>query len=91
VEIGHPQQNNVGYAKLFVTGNFMSVCRRWNEKETADKTCENFKPHFAAAHHQHKYMQGESAANSGYHAENADVGQTEDQINEATIDALANL
>jgi hypothetical protein len=31
--IGHPQQINVGYA-----GNFMIACRRWNEKDTAEKT-----------------------------------------------------
>jgi hypothetical protein len=36
-------------------------------------------------------MQGESAATSGYHAANADVGQTEDQMAQATIGALANL
>jgi hypothetical protein len=36
-------------------------------------------------------MQGESAATSGYHAANADVGQTEDQMVEATIGALSNL
>jgi hypothetical protein len=58
VVIGHPQQINVGYAKIFVTCNFMSACRRWNEKETADKTWANFKAHFAAAHRQHTQMQG---------------------------------
>jgi hypothetical protein len=26
--IGHPQQINVGYAKIFATGHFMSACRR---------------------------------------------------------------
>jgi hypothetical protein len=36
--IGHPQQINVGYAKIFATCNFMSACRIWNEKETAEKT-----------------------------------------------------
>jgi hypothetical protein len=36
-------------------------------------------------------MQGESAANSGYHAANAAVGQTEDQMAEAIIGPLANL
>jgi hypothetical protein len=36
-------------------------------------------------------MQGESAATSGYHSANAAVGQTEDQMAEATIVALANL
>jgi hypothetical protein len=30
VLIGHPQQINVGYAKIFATGHFMSACRRWN-------------------------------------------------------------
>jgi hypothetical protein len=28
VAIGHPQQINVGYNKIFATGNFMSACRR---------------------------------------------------------------
>jgi hypothetical protein len=36
-------------------------------------------------------MQGESAATAGYHSANAAVGQTEDQLAEATIGALANL
>jgi hypothetical protein len=44
-----------------------------------------------AANRQHKQMQGESAATVGYHSANAAVGQTEDQMNEATIGALANL
>jgi hypothetical protein len=89
--IGHPQQINVGYAKIFATGHFMSACRRWNEKPTIEKTWAQFKAHFDAAHRQHKQMQGESAATSGYHTENAAVGQTEDQMAEATIGALANL
>jgi hypothetical protein len=37
VIIGHPHQINVGYAKLFATGTFMSACCRCNEKNTADK------------------------------------------------------
>jgi hypothetical protein len=36
-------------------------------------------------------MQGESAAIDGYHSDNAAVGQTEDQMAEATIGGLANL
>jgi hypothetical protein len=36
-------------------------------------------------------MQGESAATSVYHSDNAYVGQTEDHMAEATIGALANL
>jgi hypothetical protein len=91
VLIGHPQQINVGYAKIFATGHFMSACRRWNEKPNVDKTWAQIKAHFAAAHRQHKQMQGESAATSGYHAANADVGQTEEQMAEATIGSLANL
>jgi hypothetical protein len=91
VLIGHPQQINVGYAKIFATGHFMSACRRWNEKPLADKTWAQFKAHFSAAHLQHKQMQGESAATAKYHSANTDVGQTEDQMAEATIGALANL
>jgi hypothetical protein len=81
----------VGYANIFATGHFMSSCHRWNEKPTIEKTWAQFKAHFSAAHHQHKQMQGESAATSGYHAANAAMGQTEDQMAEATIDALDNL
>jgi hypothetical protein len=91
VLIDHPQQINVGYAKIFATGHFMSACRRWNEKPSAEKTWTHFKSHFAAAHCQHKQMQGESAATTGYHSANAAVTQSEDQMAEATIDTLANL
>jgi hypothetical protein len=69
----------------------MSACRRWNEKHHIENTWTQFKSHFAAAHRQNKQMQGESAATSGYHSANAAVGQTEDQLAEATIGALANL
>jgi hypothetical protein len=58
VLIGHPQHINVGYAKIFATGNFMSAFRRWNEKPKVEKTWAQFKTHFAAAHRQHKQMQG---------------------------------
>jgi hypothetical protein len=36
-------------------------------------------------------MQGESAANIGYHSANAAMTQNEDQMAEATIGALENL
>jgi hypothetical protein len=88
---GRPQQINVGYAKIFATGQFMSACRQWNEKPTAEKTWTQLKSHFAAAHRQHKQMQVESAATAGYHSENADVTQNEDKMAEATIGASANL
>jgi hypothetical protein len=78
----------VDYTKIFATGSFMSACRRWNEKEAADKIATYFKIHFVAAHRQHKQMQGKSAANSGYHSENTAVGQTEDHMAEATTGAL---
>jgi hypothetical protein len=91
VLIGNPQQINVGYAKIFATGHFMSACRRWNEKTLADKTWAQFKAHFSIDHRQHKQMQGESAATAGYHYANAAVGQTEDRMAEATIGSLANL
>jgi hypothetical protein len=91
VLIGHPQQINVGYAKIFATCHLMSACRRWNEKPTSEKTWAQFKSHFAAAHRQHKQMQGESDATAGYHSANATVTHTEDQMAEATIVALENL
>jgi hypothetical protein len=69
----------------------MIACRRWNEKPTAEKTWTQFKSHFAAAHRQHKQMQGESAATAGYHSANAAVTQNEDKMAEATIGALSNL
>jgi hypothetical protein len=91
VLIGHPKKINVGYANIFAKGHFMSACCRWNEKPNAEKTWTHFKSHFAAAHRQHKQMQGESAATAGYHSVNAAVTQNEDQMAEATIGALANL
>jgi hypothetical protein len=91
VLIGHPKQINVGYAKIFATGHFMSACRRWNEKHAIKKTWTQFKSHFAAAHRQHKQMQGESAATAGYHSANSAVSHNQDQMAEATIGALANL
>jgi hypothetical protein len=69
----------------------MSACRRWNDKPITEKTWAHFKSHFAAARRQNKQMQGESAATAGYHSANAAVTQTEDQIAEANIGALANL
>jgi hypothetical protein len=91
VLIGHPQQINVGYAKIFATGQFMRASRRRNEKHTIKKTWTQFKSLFAAAHRQHKQMQVESAATAGYHSANAAVAHNEDQMAEATIGALANL
>jgi hypothetical protein len=89
--IGPSQQINVGYAKIFVTGQFMSACRRWNEKTAAEKTWTHFKSHFAAAHRQDKQMKGETAAHAGFHSANPAMAQTEDHMAEATIGALANL
>jgi hypothetical protein len=83
VLIGHPQQTNVGYAKIIATGHFTSA-RRWNEKSLAEKTWAQFKSHFAAAHRQHKQIQGKSAATDGYHSDNAAVGKTKDPMAEAT-------
>jgi hypothetical protein len=69
----------------------MSAYRRWNEKHLIEKTWTQFKSHFAAAHPQHKQVQGKYAATAGYHSTNAAVGHMEDQMAEATIGALSNL
>jgi hypothetical protein len=37
VLIGHPQQINVGYAKIFAKCHFMSARSRWNKKLTVEK------------------------------------------------------
>jgi hypothetical protein len=91
VLIGNPQQINVGDATIFATGHFMSACHRWNEKHTIKKTWTQFKSHFAAAHRQHKQMQGESDATAGYHYANAAFTHNEYQMAEATIGELDNL
>jgi hypothetical protein len=91
VPIGPSQQINVGYAKIFATGQFTSACRCWNEKPAAEKTWSHFKSHFVAAHRQHNHMKGETAAHAGFHSANAAVTQTEDHMAEATIGASANL
>jgi hypothetical protein len=91
MEIGHAQQINVEYAKIFTTVKTMGACHRWNENKTWEKIWANFKVYFSVTHRQHNQMQGESAANSGYHAANTTVGETEDQMSEATIGDLANL
>jgi hypothetical protein len=91
VPMGPSQHINVGYAKIFATGHFLSACRCWNEKPAADKTWTHFKSHFAAAHRQHKQMQGGINAQAGYHSANAVMTQNEDHMAEATIGALANL
>jgi hypothetical protein len=91
VPIGHSQQINVGYAKIFATGHFMIACRRWNEKPATEKTWTHFKSHLAAAHLQHKQMQGGAADHAGFHSASAATTQNEDQMAEATIGALENL
>jgi hypothetical protein len=91
VPIGPSQKINVGYAKIFALGQFMSACRRWNEKRATEKTWTHFKSHFAAAHCQHKQMKGETAAHTGFQSANAVMTQIEDHMAEATIGALANL
>jgi hypothetical protein len=91
VPIGPSQQIKIGYPKIFATGHFMSACRRWNEKPATEKTWTHFKSNFAAAHHQHKQMKGETAAHASFHSANDAMTQTEDQMAEATIGALANL
>jgi hypothetical protein len=91
VPIGPSQQINVGYAKIFATGHFMSACRRWNEKPAVEKTWTHFKSHFAPVHRQHKQMNWETVAHSGLHSANVAMTQTEDHMAEATIGALANL
>jgi hypothetical protein len=89
ITIGEAQKLSTAYTKVFATDIFHSVCRRWNEKDALTKTWSNFKVHVATAYRQHKQMQGESAATSGY--ANAAVAQPDEDLAEASIDAFANL
>jgi hypothetical protein len=89
ITIGEAQKLSTAYTKVYATGIFHIACRRWNEKDALTKTWSNFKVHFATAYLQHKQMQGESAATSGY--ANADVAQPDEDLAEAAIDAFANL
>jgi hypothetical protein len=91
VPIGPSQQINGGYAQIFAKGHFMRACRRWNEKLATEKTWTHFKSNFAAAHRQHKQVQGETAAHAGFYSSNAAMTQNENQMAEATIGALSNL
>jgi hypothetical protein len=90
ITISEAQKLSTDYAKIFSTGNFHSSCRRWNERNPQYQTWKNFKIHFAMAYHQHKQMQGETAATYGY--ANAAVAKPADNdLVGAAIDAFANL
>jgi hypothetical protein len=56
--LGTRNKSTLGMQKIFSTGHFMSACRWWNEKLTIKKIWTQFKSHVAAAHRQHKHMQG---------------------------------
>jgi hypothetical protein len=90
ITIVEAQKLTTAYTKVFSTCNFHSACRRCNEINTQDKTWNNFNIHFATAYRQHKQMQDESVATSGY--ANAAVSQpVDDDLAEAAIDAFATL
>jgi hypothetical protein len=44
VIIGPSQQINVGYARVFTAGHFMSACRRWNERPATEKNGHTSNP-----------------------------------------------
>jgi hypothetical protein len=90
ITISEAQKLTTAYTKVFSTDNFHSACRGWNERIPQDKTWNNFKIHFAMSYRQHKQMQGESAATSGY--VNDELAQpVDDDLDEAAIDAFKNL
>jgi hypothetical protein len=89
ITIVEAQNLSTAYTKVFATDIFHSACRRWNARDAITKTWNNFKVHFATAYRQHKHMQGESAATSGY--ANAAVAQPDEDLAEAAIDDFANL
>jgi hypothetical protein len=66
ITISDAQTLQTVYTKIFATGIFHSAFRRWNDILTAEQTWNAFKTHFAMAYNQHKQMQGETDATSGY-------------------------
>jgi hypothetical protein len=89
VTIGVAQKLSSAYCKIFKSGKFNSARRIWDEKVEADRTCNNFKLHFAAAYRQHRQMQGDTVGAQGY--TNAPVAQPEDDLAEQALDAFANI
>jgi hypothetical protein len=90
ITISEVQKLSTSYANVFSTGNLHSDCRRWKEINHQYQTWNNFKAHFAIAYHQHKHVQGETAAASEY--ANAAVAQpVDDDLAEAAIDFFASL
>jgi hypothetical protein len=87
ITISEAQKLTTDYAKIFSTGNFHSFCRRWNKRNPQYHTWNTFKIHFAMAYRQHKKIQGETAAASGY--VNSAVAQpADDDLVEVSINAL---
>jgi hypothetical protein len=89
VTIGAAQKLPSAYSKIFNSGKFNSVCRRWGEKIEADKTWNNLKINFGAAYRQHRQMQGETVGTQGY--ANAAVAQPEDDLADQALGAFFNL
>jgi hypothetical protein len=87
---GHPQQINVGYAKIFATGHFMSACRR-NEKHHIEKNLDSIQISFCRRSPPAQANAGRISGNSWVSFCQCPVGQTENQLAEATIGSLANL
>jgi hypothetical protein len=78
VTIGAAHKLSSAYSKIFKSGKSNSACRRWDEKNEADKTWNNFKILFAATYRQHRHMQGETVGEQGY--ANEAVAQPEDVL-----------
>jgi hypothetical protein len=88
--ISEAQKLTPDYVNIFSTGNFHSDYRHWNARNHQDQTWNNIKIQFSTAYPQHKQMQGETAAASGY--ANVAVSQPEFyDLYEAVIDAFFNL
>jgi hypothetical protein len=66
ITISEAQNLQTDYDNIFATGIFHGACLRWNDRIPAEQTWNAFKTHFAMAYLQHKQMQGETAAPSGY-------------------------
>jgi hypothetical protein len=84
------QKLQTAYAKIFATGILHISCRCWNDRIPAEQTWNALKTHFEMAYRQHKQMQGETAAASGY-ANEAGVQPADEDYAGADIESFANL
>jgi hypothetical protein len=81
---------NVAHTIVFNTGLYPDACRAWQSRETAAKTCAQFKIDFATAHRKFR-LTNQTAQQSGFHSTNMMIEQGRDDSMHETAEAIAQL